>query len=205
MSKRIDNDVELYWGTPIYSTNLKDSDLSRLVLKDYISKNDKIFHSLDSSTIKHNSTSLSNLDNWSIKESKPLKATLLKHFSKLMIDLECEYNDQTPITLICSFAGAGINNKKIQIQKKKSAWTALCFLDVVKKEDIEYKISFLDPRYGAGMVFDGFEAFGTSRELNLSNRQLVFFPSWLIPSDKSDLNNNNLFYVQFEFSFPELT
>ena len=203
MSQRIHNDVELCWGTPIYSVNLEYTNLSRLVLKNYISENYKIFNSLDSSKNKENS--LSSLDNWGIEESRLLKPILLKYFSKLMAGLDCEYDDQVPVKMICSFAGQGINNKKLQTQKKKSAWTALYFIDISKHEGIEYKISFLDPRCGAGMVFDGFEAFGSTRELNLSNTQLIFFPSWLTPSDQSSLNSNNLFYIQFEFLFPKLT
>ena len=203
MSVRIDNGIELCWGTPIYLADLKGFDLGNVILQDYISSNLKSFHSLN--LVKPEESSLSNLDNWNIKESRELKSLVLKSFNELMQALLTEYDEKIQVNLMCSFAGSGIYNKTLQIKKKKSAWIALYFINIDENKNFESKISFLDPRHGAGMVFDGFDVFGTSRELNLSNEKLLFFPSWLIPSDQSDIYSNDLFYIQFEFLFPSLT
>ena len=205
MHSKLDNNIELCWGTPVSVFEITESSVINPNIEKYIKNRYEDFNLISSKGSVFNS--LSNLDNWDIEESRVLKNLIIKKFLFFLKNIQIQFPSTTPISLLCSFAGYGNNKISLQEKKRKSAWTAIylinCGLDGNMK-DKNNIISFLDPRNGSGMVSDGFDVFGNSRDFNFKVGQLFFFPSWISLGHKSNLYNKNNFYITIEIIFPDL-
>ena len=205
MYSKLDNNIELCWGTPVSVFDITESSGINPKIEKYIKSRYEDFNLISSRDSVFNS--LSDLDNWDIEESKVLKKIIIKNFLVFLKNIAIKFSSNTPIGLFCSFAGYGNNKISLQVKKRKSAWTGIYLINCSLDDNLNNKnniISFLDPRHGSGTVSDGFEVFGNSREFNFKTGQLFFFPSWINLGHKSNLYSENNFYITIEIIFPDL-
>lgn len=181
MDLKRENDVELWWGTPVFvfsqpNAQTINAGLKKLILQrrastpGLIKSNLGGWHSEDD-LLDWPGPEIKTFQNWIVDAFKV--ATQRTGRGEI-------YDGQINVYAWANVNGPG--NANDVHNHPQSGWSGVYYVDVGTPVEDSKKsgfIHFLDPRGGAGMCPDPFSLFGKGRQFKPMNGQMLLFPSWL--------------------------
>lgn len=182
MDLKLQNDIELCWGTPVFSLSWPESETFNSDLQSLILER----RARDRGVKKSNQGgwhSTEDLLLWPSPHMKTLQERMIEGFRRATARTSRGqgYNGKIQLT---AWANVNLKGHSNEVHKHpQSNWSGVYYVDVGDGEgsdDHSGEIHFLDPRGGAGMMQDYFGVFGQSRALQPATSQMLLFPSWLL-------------------------
>ncbi|MBT4741139.1 MAG: hypothetical protein HN793_02115 [Rhodospirillaceae bacterium] len=206
MDLKLQNDIELWWGTPVFA----------LAWPEAVGLNAELKAVILDRRAQSPGLVKSNLGGWHSSDdmltwSSPAVATLKKWILEGLRKATQRtgkgqgYSGGVQITCWANINGPGHAND--MHNHPQSAWSGVYYVDVGTPVDVEKKsgfIHFQDPRAGAGMCQDPFGKFGKGREFNPLNGQMLFFPSWLLHGVRAYQGEGERISVAFNVALLDL-
>lgn len=206
MDLKLQNDIELCWGTPIFSLLWPNSDslndeLRRLILerksatRGLCRSNQGGWHSTE------------DLLTWPSPCIQPLQDRIVEAFRRATTRTSKGqgYSGKMQLTAWANVNMAGHSNETHN--HPHCAWSGVYYVDVgtdTAHPSDTGLIHFSDPRGGAGMMPDYFGVFGTSREIKPENGLMVLFPSWLAHGVRPHQGDGERVSVAFNIALLDL-
>lgn len=182
MDLKLQNDIELCWGTPVFSLSWSDSETFNSDLKALILER----RASDPGLQKSNQGgwhSTEDLLLWPSPHMKTLQERMVDGFRRATARTSRGqgYSGKMQLTAWANVNVKGHSNEAHN--HPQCNWSGVYYVDVGSRsgaQDDSAEIHFLDPRGGAGMMQDYFGVFGQSRVIQPSTSQMLVFPSWLL-------------------------
>lgn len=181
MDLKLQNDIELCWGTPVFTFMWPDSESVNADLKTLILQRRETDRGLRRSNLGgwHSKTDMLS---WPSPAIAKLQAWILEsaHFVTARTSRGQGYNGKLQLSCWANVNRAGDANEVHT--HPQCAWSGVYYVDAGQtggRGAGSGALHFPDPRGGAGMCRDPFGLFGQSRNLHPETGQMVVFPSWL--------------------------
>lgn len=181
MDMKLQNDIELCWGTPIFSFSWPDSESLNTELKALILDR----RASDPGLKKSNQGgwhSSEDLLAWPIPQIKTLQERIIEGFRRATARTSKGQGYQGKIQL-AAWANVNEEGHSNEVHNHpQCAWSGIYYVEAAasaQTPEDSGMLHFSDPRGGAGMAPDYFGVFGKSREVQPENGRMLLFPSWL--------------------------
>ena len=205
MDMKIQNDIELCWGTPLFAFTWPNVMSTNAQLKKLILDRKARTPGLNKSNLGgwHSSDDMLT---WSSPAIQTLKDWIIEAFRRATTRTGASqgYQGQMQITCWANVNGPGHANDVHN--HPNCAWSGVYYVDVGTPVDDEKRsgfIHFLDPRGGAGMCQDPFALFGKGREFKPMNGQMLLFPSWLLHGVRAYGGEGGRISIAFNIVLPD--
>ncbi|MDG2242864.1 MAG: TIGR02466 family protein [Rhodospirillaceae bacterium] len=206
MDLKLQNDVELWWGTPVFALTWPEAvglnaDLKALILdrrkqsEGVVKSNLGGWHSTD------------DMLTWPSPAVVTLRKWILEGFRKATQRTSKGQGYSGGVNITCWANVNGHGHANDTHNHPQSAWSGVYYVDVGTPVDLEKLSGFIyfqDPRSGAGMCQDPFGRFGKGRQFNPMNGQMLFFPSWLIHGVRAYHGEGERISVAFNIALLDL-
>lgn len=208
MDLKLQNDIELGWGTPIFAISWPESaslntDLKALILEQR-SKHEGLQRSNQGGW-----HSTEDLLSWSSPHMKTLQKRIIEAFRRATTRTGKGqgYNGKMQITAWANVNKHGDSNDVHN--HPHCAWSGVYYVDVGQGRQSGGQggggaIYFPDPRGGAGMMPDYFTVFGQAREIHPENSLMLLFPSWLMHGVRRYSGDSQRISIAFNIALLDL-
>lgn len=207
MDLKLENDIELCWGTPVFSLGWPDSRSLNRELKKLI-----LDRRADRQGLKKSNQggwhSSEDLLTWPSPHIKVLQDRIIEGFRRATEHTSKGqgYNGQLQLTAWANVNEEGHSNETHN--HPQCAWSGVYYVDAAVSSggpNDSGMLHFLDPRGGAGMSGDYFGVFGKSRELQPESGKMILFPSWLYHGVRPYRGPGERISVAFNIALLDLT
>lgn len=182
MDLKLKDDIDLWWGTPVFAFSWPNAESVNSQLKAIILERSQQAPGLSRSNVGgwHSGDDLLS---WPSPAVVNLKEWILEGFKRATVRTGNGqgYKGRAQVSCWANVNGPGDSNDVHN--HPNSAWSGVYYVDVGTSVDDAEKsgfINFFDPRAGAGMCEDPFGLFGKGRQFKPLNGQMLLFPSWLM-------------------------
>lgn len=185
MDLKIKNDIDLWWGTPLFAFTWPDAESVNAGLKAMVLERKATTPSLSKSNLGgwHSSDDLLS---WPDPAVQTLRDWIVEGFRRATARTSQGQGYKGRVKLTCWANVNGPGHANDIHNHPNCAWSGVYYVDVgsdvnTDTDAAEHSglIHFLDPRSGAGMCQDPFGLFGKGRQFKPKNGQMLMFPSWL--------------------------
>lgn len=206
MDLKLQNDIELCWGTPVFSLSWSGSQALNSALKTLILER----RASDPGLQKSNQGgwhSTEDLLHWPSPHMKTLQERMVEGFrcATARTSRGQGYNGKIQLT---AWANVNVKGHSNEVHKHPQCnWSGVYYVDVGADgthQDESGKIHFLDPRGGAGMMQDYFGVFGQSRAIQPAVSQMLLFPSWLLHGVRPYWGDHERISIAFNIALLDL-